>query len=152
MGTLDMVISGLWPPQVALHLLGLSSLICQMGRKQAPHDRERMATYGMWLCPAPRTRALCPHPIQGPREQPILLTRPCMDLPRARHPSTLQGLSVSATTIQAMGTQTLSGDPAEKPPLSFLFGSSLWAKGGLFLGVAGCPQRCNITMPFTKFT
>lgn len=47
--------------QWALNLLGLGSLICQMGCKQALQGRGRMATHGMCLCPALRKRALCPH-------------------------------------------------------------------------------------------
>lgn len=110
MGTLDMVIDGLWAPQVALHLLGLSSLICQMGSKQAPHDREEWPLTGcgsvrhrgpglsaptqskgpensqssspgrVWTCPVPGTRLLCKASVCLPHPSGQWRHRRCLGL------------------------------------------------------------------------
>lgn len=44
--TLNLVIDALCDPRVALNLLSLNSLICQMGSNQGLEDQERTDTHG----------------------------------------------------------------------------------------------------------
>lgn len=128
-GTLDLVIDGLCDPRVALNLLSLNSLICQMGCKQALQDRERGATHRPWRQPAllPLSSTLDessvpqgpPHPgscapthrLRGPGEQGRYSSpghsRAC-PVPGV---SPQPGLAVPVVSIQAGGTRTPRGLP-----------------------------------------